>query len=203
MKEPQSEDHKTQANSDQYQTTRKEIIGNMSTPPNTNAASNPGNNREKESQFPEKPEMPRSIIKWFRSFHLNREKPKITDHLTVVLTLVVAIAAFWSACIFQGQLTEMRRGAIVDQRAWVAPFDIQSEHNSIGEIYFKVLYKNTGKTPALRTSSWIGTTAFLDQIPNSDPVPKLTDAQGLMAPDGIWNTSTIDHAFKPVVIAPI
>jgi hypothetical protein len=83
----------------------------MSSPPDGDATSNPGNNREGKDELPEKPEMPRSIIRWFRGFHLHREKPKITDYLTVGLTLVVAFAAFWSAFIFQGQLSVARQQA--------------------------------------------------------------------------------------------
>ena len=95
------------------------------------------------------------------SFHLNREKPKVTDWLAVSLTLAVAIAAFWSACIFQRQLTEARRATElaaesfrIDERAWIeiepitpallSPQDAKFSATFICNIY----PKNVGKTVA-------------------------------------------------------
>jgi hypothetical protein len=98
----------------------------MSATPDGESAPNPRNDGNHEDHSPEPPEIPRFIVRWFRGFHLHREKPKVTDYLTVGLTLGVAIAAFWSACIFQGQLTEARKQTQrstdsfrIDERAWI------------------------------------------------------------------------------------
>ena len=45
----------------------------------------------------------------------------------VGLTVAVAIAAFWSACIFQSQLSEMHRATIIDQRAWIGLVTVEME----------------------------------------------------------------------------
>ncbi len=84
----------------------------MSTLPNGQSSSDPRNNRADENTAPEKAELLRCIVRWFRGFHLHREKSKATDWLTVALTLGVAIAAIWSALIFDGQLTTMRRDSV-------------------------------------------------------------------------------------------
>jgi hypothetical protein len=49
-----------------------------------------------------------AVLKWLRHYwDIPRQKAKWTEIATVVLILLTAIAAFWSAWIFEGQLTEM------------------------------------------------------------------------------------------------
>lgn len=62
----------------------------------------------------------RRFILWLRGFHLHREKPKATDWIVVGLTLVVAIAAFYSAWVFQGQLTAANKELELSERPWIA-----------------------------------------------------------------------------------
>lgn len=191
MKEPQSKDHKTQTNSHQYQAARKETISNMSASPNRKAPSHPRKNRKNEDEFPEKPELPKCIVRWFRGFHLHREKPKITDFGMVGLTLLVAFAAFWSAWSFQKQLTDSRNTFAVAQRAWVAPIttELRSEsaQNGMGTV-FVVPFSNTGKTPAFKVHAWVNWTTILGQITDADPI---ADKEGmLLPPQGVGNIST-------------
>ena len=61
-----------------------------------------------------------------RRLGIATEKPKWTDVFTAFLTLPIAVAAFWSAWAFQGQLTEMQTQTTVQReiemksdRAWV------------------------------------------------------------------------------------
>jgi hypothetical protein len=141
--------------------TRGEMVSKMSAAPNDESATNPRNDGNREDYSPEEPELPRFIVRWFRGFHLHREKPKVTDYLTVGLTLGVAIAAFWSACIFQGQLTEARiatqqstESFRIDERAWIeiepikgTPFFPRTE--KIGAAFqYPVYIRNVGKTVA-------------------------------------------------------
>jgi hypothetical protein len=129
----------------------------MSAPPNRDAPSNPGNNRDNENQFPEKPELPRFIRRWFRGFHLNREKSKVTDYLTVGLTLLIALAAFWSAWIFQGQLDEAQRSTRLAVRPWIGldeglqaientPLQIDAMGNA--NLVYTIRAKNYSNAPA-------------------------------------------------------
>src|SRR5579871_926343 len=80
----------------------------MSTPPHSQPPPNPKDDGNTANKNPESPELPRCIVRWFRGFHLHREKSKVTDWVGVILTLGVAVAAFWSAWVFQDQLREMR-----------------------------------------------------------------------------------------------
>jgi len=71
----------------------------------------------------------------------------------VILTLLVAIAAFWSACIFQGQLTVARTAAEAQERPWVSakislsrPLSFTDKGASIG---VAAILKNVGHSPAL------------------------------------------------------
>ena len=129
--------------------------------------------------------------------------PIIFSFLVIVVIVVQAYIykKQWKAMTESVDLT--RTTFHIDQRAWVFPFDVQSEQNPAGKTFFKILYRNTGKTPALKTSSWVGTTGSIDKIPNSDPPPKPTDAYGLLPPGGVFNTSTVDHPFGPEVIGPV
>jgi len=79
----------------------------------------PRDNRNLGDNSPDPTEVLRYLIRWFRGFHLHREKPKVTDWVTVVLTLAVAGAAICSAWIFQKQLNLERGSFIAGQRAYV------------------------------------------------------------------------------------
>jgi hypothetical protein len=130
----------------------------MSTPPNHKPSPNPSEKGENENEFPEKPELPRSIVRWFRGFHLHREKPKITDGLMVGLTLAVAIAAFWSALSFQKQLTDSRKAFFIDERAWVEiepikpTFLVAATTTQSAAFTCDIYPKNLGKTVATSIS---------------------------------------------------
>lgn len=47
-----------------------------------------------------------------------RHKNKWTETATVILTLLIAVAAFWSAWIFQSQLTEAHRATDLSEKQW-------------------------------------------------------------------------------------
>lgn len=61
-----------------------------------------------------------AIVNWLEHYwEAPREKAKWSDIAIVLLTIVVAGAAIYSAWIFQGQLDEMRHQLRQDQRSWV------------------------------------------------------------------------------------
>ena len=68
-------------------------------------------------------------IKWLRDYapewlrrywDVKREKMTRGELATVVLTFLIAVAAFWSACVFQGQLKEARRATNLSEIQWKA-----------------------------------------------------------------------------------
>ncbi|MGH9756368.1 MAG: hypothetical protein ACRD4M_01410 [Candidatus Acidiferrales bacterium] len=98
-----------------------------------------------------------------------REKAKRTDIATVILTLCIALAAIWSAWIFQSQLQTMQETLSLTDRSWlkvtdVIPrgnvgilslgfHDINQMHPSMNldywaELNFKVRFQNIGHSPA-------------------------------------------------------
>jgi hypothetical protein len=123
----------------------------MSAPPDRITTPHPRQYREEENEFPEKPELPPCIVRWFRGFHLHREKPKWTDICTALLTLFVAVAAFGSAWIFQEQLTEARKARIAEERAWIDPESMvlgSALENGL-PVKYQIRIVNPGKEPAI------------------------------------------------------
>jgi hypothetical protein len=116
----------------------------------------------KDSDYSPTPaEMVRRLTLFLRGFHLNREKPKVTDWLTVTLTVVAAMAALVSAWIFQGQLCEGRKATKlaaesfrIDERAWVEletikPALLSNASEKFPSVFTCDIYpKNVGKTVA-------------------------------------------------------
>lgn len=107
---------------------------------------------------------------------------------------ICELAAF-IAIIFT--FLEMRKTRILDERAWVTPFDITTVTNNIQSnpsFFFKLLYKNTGKTPALNVNTWIAQSGSLDDIPtNHEGDPKSPNTGMLLVPDGIGHSTTTFH----------
>jgi len=102
------------------------------------------------------------VGKWLRHrLGIAADKPKWTDVYTAFLTLLIAAAGFWSAWVFQGQLTEARKTTRVsiesfrvDERAWIEIQPIQPTLKSLASNLFGALFtynifpKNVGKTAA-------------------------------------------------------
>jgi hypothetical protein len=83
----------------------------------------------------------------------------------------------------QGQLNEMKRTRVLDERAWVvATGEIAMSQNN-DMVVFSVPYKNTGKTPAINFESVTGWQTNQSLIPNEDAYPFLNNHQGVCAPD--------------------
>jgi hypothetical protein len=64
---------------------------------------------------------PADVVEWVRIWltHPHRDRSKFTDIVMVVLTVLIFAAAFWSALIFDGQLSEARKATVLSQRAWI------------------------------------------------------------------------------------
>jgi hypothetical protein len=122
------------------------------------------------------------------------ETSRNANCITVVYSALTLLSVFG---VFIGVLITYR-SMLIDQRAWVSPLEVTAEAGSESSFltFMKVTYKNTGKTPALGTDSFIGTTPFLDRVPPMDKRGKDPYA-GLMASNGVFNTSSIDNPFSP------
>src|SRR5438105_13766694 len=60
------------------------------------------------------------VLNWLRHYwDAPHEKSKSTDWAIAALTLMIAGAAFWSAFIFNSQLSAMRKPLEVTNRPWI------------------------------------------------------------------------------------
>lgn len=96
-----------------------------------------------------------------------RMKAKWTDGATVILTFLIAVAALWSAWIFQGQLSEARRATDVQARPWISVEDVSisgGEDLIVGEKVIMttvaVAIKNIGHSPATHVAVRVQLSAF-------------------------------------------
>jgi hypothetical protein len=70
------------------------------------------------------------------------------------------------------QYSEMRQQRILDERAWVAPFEMSLERGvtDTNYVFLKLEFKNTGKSPALKVSEAHGFTVGFNNVPTNDPI---------------------------------
>jgi hypothetical protein len=90
--------------------------------------------------------------------------------------------------VMQGQLNEMRRTRILDERAWVAPIQsglIISPIGDSGSTFVQIQYKNTGKTPAVNAVCIFGSTTNFDDIGKNEGYPTNSSNFGMIPPDVI------------------
>jgi hypothetical protein len=71
--------------------------------------------------------------------------------------------------------------AHTDQRAWIAPLAMDSGYHNSG--YFRINYKNTGKTPALNVFGVITNAVSTQTIPRADEMPAIRE-NALLPPEG-------------------
>jgi len=112
---------------------------------------------------------PAEVIDWIRVWltQPNRERSKFTDILLVILTLLVAVAGFWSAFIFQGQLTEARNLSKRQFSPYLLYEGGKAELIEGGRsLKVSVQVKNFGQTPAYSATHWL-TAQVMDRL--SDP----------------------------------
>ncbi len=86
--------------------------------------------------------------------------------------------------VSQGQLAEMKKARISDERAWVAISDIVVGPIEDGFVKFIANYKNTGKTPAINTQIKIVSHWDIKEIAAKDSPPSPQVSAGLTAPGG-------------------
>jgi len=129
-----------------------------------------------------------------------KNKINFPSWITAFCTVAIAIITGFYTHYASEQVAQMKvvvknanNQLRLEQRAWVAPFNISSE--AIGnKTIFKVLFKNTGKTPALNVTAWINRTDRLDQITSIDPYS--LEPGFILIQEGVGNTSTSDSPIE-------
>jgi hypothetical protein len=155
-KHGRSKRRKGKAKSDQNKTDteRQTTVNPMSDTPNKK----PPDLHETKSSNKDEPPTPSEFLilvaDWLRSRkNAPREKSKTADWVIAALTIGIAIAAFWSAFVFQGQLEEARRQTEISERPWLS-VEIEPAEGLIftntqqAAISLKLSIKNVGKSIA-------------------------------------------------------
>jgi hypothetical protein len=115
----------------------------------------------------------------------------------IVAAATVVYTAF-AGCQWKtmgGQLAQMRG----EQRAWVLPYDDATRRDKLGSVYFDVLFKNTGRSPALRVRGLMAGANDLAQVPewDRDPGGKGT----ILAPDAPYHMTTSAYPLSETDLA--
>lgn len=115
-----------------------------------------------DKEDPQFEDLLRAVISWLQNWRaVPRERSKAADWAVVILTVLLAIAAFWSAFLFQGQLTEARKAGDLasesfrmDERAWIVLEKVNPTLTAPANAKFpasfncEISLRNVGKTVA-------------------------------------------------------
>jgi hypothetical protein len=108
-----------------------------------------------EKEPPTPVEFVAAVTHWLRHWwEAPREKSKAADWMLVVLTVLIAGAAFWSAFIFRNQLHDTSEAFRIDERAWVGlepikAIPVAARTKKIGAAFnYPIYIRNFGKTVA-------------------------------------------------------
>lgn len=158
----------------------------MGTTPPRQSPRHPRRYRDNSDYSPTPSEMMRRFVVWLRGFHWNREKAKVTDWLVVGLTLAVAVAAVWSAWVFQGQLHEAQKSTRLSVRPWVGldeggaiettPLQIDESGNV--SLTYTIRAKNYSSSPA--TNVWAAANLVI-----ADDLTTVYEQQGFACSDAM------------------
>jgi hypothetical protein len=120
-------------------------------------------NPETHRDYSDNPPTPNEMLEWVHTWltQPNRERSKFTDIALVILTLIIAGAALWSAFIFQGQLDVARDVAVASERAWIGldvpvTLEVIAPHGARVSIKGRYSVKNFGRGPATKVMSQFG-----------------------------------------------
>lgn len=117
--------------------------------------------------------------KWYKS---PQRWKFIFEVISVFALVAYAIVTFY-------QWRDLRHNFMIDNRAWVMPFEYKRTtdftKNVVGANLF---YKNTGKTPALDLQVFVGWATGDTLIPKRD-IPSDNSPKFALAPDGVGNSA--------------
>jgi hypothetical protein len=136
----------------------------MTVPANNDAPITSEEQASYKEHFPTPSELSLIVTSWLKSYwHAPRQKSKWTEVAVVVLTLGIAIAAFWSAWMFQEQLEIAKQQLVAsrnstermirfDQRAWIHIGVVNSQLVTNQPIDVPLVIGVIGKTPARKVN---------------------------------------------------
>ncbi len=145
----------------------------MDAAPNNEGPSAPEHKHD-GGDSPSPSEMLTAIVSWLRHYwDAPREKSKGTEIATVILTFVIAVMAFWSAWIFQGQLAEMQKQRARPWMSAVGPIKVVKPLSFSGPrptVTIEYTVKNSGTSTAVGQQSTNG--LYIGPMPSSEEVEK-------------------------------
>ena len=154
MEHPKTNDHEGEPADNNRASNQQRVVYDAGTLTDNQTTAKPQDNETKHSPTFGS-QLRTAILSWLHHYwDAPREKSKWTDVSLVVLTLLIAAAAFWSAHIFQYQVSESSESFRTDERAWVEiepikPVLIAQENATFGATFTCDIYpKNVGKTVA-------------------------------------------------------
>ena len=134
-------------------------------------------------------------------------KPDQTPRWKVLLEVAVFCIGAYAVFVYKGQwdasLAANKMNASnfrKSERAWVIPFDTEMRQTKDGRIYFDLIMKNTGKTPALRFRGIMAGTSNLSDIPATDPDNSFNET--IVPPESPYRFSTRETPLTEIDLAP-
>ncbi len=203
MDEPNTDDHEKDSEPRNHapdNTSPLEgVIHNVNATPHAEPAKTPQEKSKSEKEPSYWPKIAEAVIAWLRTYwEKPREKSKRTDVTTVILTALIAVASFWSAWIFQGQLNTSREELVSVQRAFVVPHDVAQArhiiHDQRGEHAvwtFTTPWENTGTTPATITSQAFFEDSLPDEPTENQFARGVLLQNALLAPKAVRNVGNV------------
>lgn len=183
MDDPRSHNRQENAREGDNGSKANELVHNVDAVPSGKSAEAPKDQSNPSEQPPRPSELSVALFDFRRAAreyvrnYLNapREKSKWTDGAMVLLTLLIAVAAFWSAWIFQGQLSEAHRATEIQERPWlsveVTPVNgVTFVNGQQAVLVLKFSLKNVGHSIAK------GVQIDVKMLPTSPGFPVATDA---------------------------
>jgi hypothetical protein len=152
----------------------------MTPTPDNESPSAPQGEANSTGSAPSPSEAIAIFLDWLKHYwDTPREKSKWTEVATVVLTLLIAVAAFWSAWIFNRQLEVMGKQFEATDRPWIA-LDVSPNspltYDSIGlHAEFTIVPKNVGRSPAQNIFIQAGLIAGLNYTEWKEGQKKMCD----------------------------
>jgi hypothetical protein len=144
----------------------------MSATPNNEFSANPKNGPDSKDNSPNPSEALAIVFDWLRHWwDAPREKSKAADWILVGLTVAIAIAAFWSAWIFQGQLTLADKQWKSQQVPWLG---LDESTVSVSPLLKVVAGPPSSKEPVLMVT-------MTYSVKNFGPSPAFNESDSIMA----------------------
>jgi hypothetical protein len=94
--------------------------------------------------------------------------------------------------MMRGQLKESQSARFFDERAWIFPSKVSVENSDLGNgvVFFKVAFKNSGKTPATHVVTFIAPINAKEVYFKTDPIPQPADSDVTITPEGIGSVDS-------------